>query len=143
MHIKKIFISVIVFPINITDVRNLINIIIPYSLMKIRANSPPPYSILNPDTISDSPSAISKGVRLDSAIHKVSHIILVGREKYMAHIFSCISLKDSMEKDFHTYIITNINSMRHTSYEMICATARCPPIIAYFEFLPHLIRMKP
>lgn len=45
--------------------------IIPYSLIKIRANSPPPYSILNPDTISDSPSAISKGVRLASAMHMV------------------------------------------------------------------------
>lgn len=41
----------------------------PYSAMKIKANLPPPYSILNPDTISDSPSERSKGVRFASAKH--------------------------------------------------------------------------
>jgi len=35
--------------------------------MKIRANKPLLYSILNPDTSSDSPSAKSNGVRLVSA----------------------------------------------------------------------------
>jgi hypothetical protein len=38
-----------------------------YSAMKIRANKPLLYSILNPDTSSDSPSAKSNGVRLVSA----------------------------------------------------------------------------
>jgi hypothetical protein len=38
--------------------------IIPYSQMKIRENTPPPYSTLNPETSSDSPSEKSKGVRL-------------------------------------------------------------------------------
>lgn len=38
-----------------------------YSAMKIKANNPLLYSILNPDTSSDSPSAKSKGVRLVSA----------------------------------------------------------------------------
>jgi len=49
-------------------------IIIPYSLIKIKANSPPPYSMLNPDTISDSPSARSKGVRLVSAIQSIIQV---------------------------------------------------------------------
>jgi hypothetical protein len=35
--------------------------------MKIREKIPPPYSTLNPDTSSDSPSEKSKGVRLLSA----------------------------------------------------------------------------
>jgi len=38
-----------------------------YSVMKIKAKFPPPYSTLNPDTSSDSPSAKSKGVRCVSA----------------------------------------------------------------------------
>ena len=38
-----------------------------YSAMKIKAKFPPPYSTLNPDTSSDSPSAKSNGVRLVSA----------------------------------------------------------------------------
>lgn len=38
-----------------------------YSAMKMRANGPALYSVLNPDTSSDSPSAKSNGVRLVSA----------------------------------------------------------------------------
>lgn len=49
-----------------------------YSDIKIRANFPPIYSILNPETNSDSPSAISKGVRLASARQVVSQIIIKG-----------------------------------------------------------------
>jgi len=43
-------------------------IILPYSDKKIIANPPLLYSVLNPDTNSDSPSAKSKGARLVSAI---------------------------------------------------------------------------
>ena len=49
-------------------IKYLKKIIIPYSAMKIMANNPALYSVLNPDTNSDSPSAKSKGVRLVSAI---------------------------------------------------------------------------
>jgi len=38
--------------------------------MKITEKRPPPYSTLNPETSSDSPSEKSKGERLDSAILK-------------------------------------------------------------------------
>lgn len=38
-----------------------------YSAMKIKANLPELYSVLNPETSSDSPSARSKGVRFVSA----------------------------------------------------------------------------
>jgi hypothetical protein len=43
------------------------NIILPYSERKIIANPPLLYSVLNPETSSDSPSAKSKGARLVSA----------------------------------------------------------------------------
>lgn len=38
-----------------------------YSPKKIRENKPAPYSVLKPDTNSDSPSEKSKGERLHSA----------------------------------------------------------------------------
>lgn len=41
--------------------------------MKIIANFTEPYSTLNPDTSSDSPSAKSKGVRFNSAMHVIPH----------------------------------------------------------------------
>jgi len=41
--------------------------IIAYSAIKTIANFTEPYSILNPETSSDSPSAKSKGVRFNSA----------------------------------------------------------------------------
>lgn len=58
----------------IVEIR-LIMIILMYSAKKIRANQPPIYSTLKPDTSSDSPSAKSNGLRLVSAKHEVIHII--------------------------------------------------------------------
>jgi hypothetical protein len=49
--------------------------IIAYSLRKINTNPVEAYSILNPETSSDSPSEKSKGVRLVSANNITSHII--------------------------------------------------------------------
>jgi hypothetical protein len=46
------------------------NIILPYSDKKIIAKPPLLYSVLNPETNSDSPSAKSKGARLVSATNK-------------------------------------------------------------------------
>ena len=60
--------------------RSLIIIIFIYSAIKIRANAPPLYSVLNPDTSSDSPSEKSNGVRLVSAKVVVNQVInRVGR----------------------------------------------------------------
>ncbi len=56
----------------------LINRIFVYSAIKINANSPLLYSVLNPDTSSDSPSAKSNGVRFVSANVVVNHIINSG-----------------------------------------------------------------
>lgn len=51
-------------------------IILKYSARKIKANHPPMYSTLKPDTNSDSPSAKSKGLRFVSAKHVIVHIIM-------------------------------------------------------------------
>lgn len=66
--------SIIIFEvIEFNHVKNIIVVIIiriiilMYSAKKIRANQPPIYSTLNPETNSDSPSAKSKGLRLVSA----------------------------------------------------------------------------
>jgi len=59
---------------NISEKISLIMIILPYSAIKIKANPNLPYSMLNPDTSSDSPSAKSKGVRLVSARHDTNQI---------------------------------------------------------------------
>jgi hypothetical protein len=58
-----------------------IKIIFMYSAIKIAANTPPLYSVLNPDTSSDSPSAKSKGVRFVSARQEVNHIRRSGGHK--------------------------------------------------------------
>lgn len=94
---------------------NLMNIIIPYSLMKMKANKPPPYSILNPETISDSPSARSKGVRLDSAIANRSQAKNNGGENIMNHSFFCIISMVSMENELVQYTITKTNNTKQTS----------------------------
>ena len=52
--------------------------ILAYSAIKIKANPSLPYSILNPDTSSDSPSAKSKGVRLVSARQEINQIPVKG-----------------------------------------------------------------
>ncbi|ONI56937.1 hypothetical protein N499_1364 [Wolbachia pipientis wVitA] len=60
--------------------------IIPYSAIKIKANLPLIYSVLNPDTNSDSPSAKSKGVRFNSANNLTKKIILKGKKKNKKNI---------------------------------------------------------
>lgn len=75
MQIQVVFTNNAPLPINNTEVSSLINIIIPYSMMKITANSPPPYSKLNPLTSSLSLSAWSNGVRFLSAIHIVIQVM--------------------------------------------------------------------
>jgi len=62
MNIKKIFIFIKKKEVNIHKKR-----IEEYSLIKIKEKKPLPYSVLNPETNSDSPSEKSKGERLDSA----------------------------------------------------------------------------
>ena len=70
--------------LNIKNLKNSIplrsdrNKILAYSAIKIKANPPAPYSILNPDTNSDSPSAKSKGDRLVSATQQITQVVTKG-----------------------------------------------------------------
>ena len=59
--------------------KSLITRILVYSAIKIIAKVPLLYSVLNPETSSDSPSAKSKGVRLVSARVVVNHTRNKGR----------------------------------------------------------------
>lgn len=65
-------------PKNTTEVISLIIRILVYSAIKIIANKPLLYSVLKPDTSSDSPSAKSNGVRLVSAKQVINHIAVMG-----------------------------------------------------------------
>lgn len=56
----------------------LITMMLVYSAIKINAKDPDLYSVLNPETSSDSPSARSKGVRLVSARQEVNQVISRG-----------------------------------------------------------------
>lgn len=64
--------------ININEKISPIKKILAYSAIKIKANPRLPYSMLNPDTNSDSPSAKSKGVRLVSAKQEINQIPTIG-----------------------------------------------------------------
>lgn len=109
-------------------------IIIPYSDIKIIANNHEPYSMLNPETNSDSPSAKSKGVRLVSARTTTSQIILIIGKQINILKFSWVfknklTEKLSINKENPIKIIAIL-----TSYEIICAKPRYAPINEYFEF---------
>ena len=76
--INEKFIIIIECPVMKTAVNRLIIKIFAYSAMKIKANLLLPYSTLNPDTNSDSPSAKSKGVRFVSAKLVMIHVAAIG-----------------------------------------------------------------
>lgn len=70
--------------------------IIAYSLKKIRTNPIDPYSILNPDTNSDSPSAKSNGVRFVSATAIIIHKIkITGKIAIVGQLIRQLELKDT------------------------------------------------
>lgn len=54
-------------------IKTAIKIILVYSPINRRAKRPEPYSTLNPETNSDSPSAKSKGLRFVSATQETHH----------------------------------------------------------------------
>lgn len=121
-----------IYPMKKIDDRSLIIRMLVYSAIKIRANRPPLYSILNPDTSSDSPSAKSKGERFVSAKFvmnqkiNIIEIMINGQESKFVDI-DAISIFLWMSK-----ALIRIRDME-TSYEIVCATPRKAPSSAYFE----------
>lgn len=69
--------DIIFMYINRIPANILIKITLEYSAIKSIAKPAPPYSILNPDTSSDSPSTKSKGARFVSAILVIIHISMI------------------------------------------------------------------
>lgn len=100
------------------------------------ANLPLLYSILNPDTISDSPSAKSNGARFVSArfvMNQIRHKGLnISRGQEICELI--ILLKEGVciitRRDSRTRVIL-------TSYEIVCAILRKLPKRAYLEFDVH------
>lgn len=64
-----------------------------YSARKNRANGPPAYSTLKPETSSDSPSVRSKGARLVSASVEMYHIAARGQAGKINQMLSWVMLK--------------------------------------------------
>lgn len=85
---------------NRMEVKSLMNMIIPYSAIKIIANNPPPYSTLNPETSSLSLSAWSNGVRLLSLRQISIHIMKAGNLISMNLKFSWDLKNCDHEKEF-------------------------------------------
>lgn len=105
-----------------------------YSARKNRANGPPAYSMLNPETSSDSPSVRSNGARLVSAKVEIYHIMASGQAGMRSQTACWVKLNVCNVKP--PVMITKDRRIRPrvTSYEIVCATARRAPIRAYLEF---------
>lgn len=108
--------------------------ILAYSARKNRANGPPAYSTLKPETSSDSPSVRSKGARLVSAKVEIYHIAARGQAGRASQMASCVVPNACRVKSPEKIINASKIRPRLTSYEIVCATARRAPISAYFEF---------
>lgn len=107
-----------------------------YSAIKIRANVLLLYSVLNPDTNSDSPSAKSNGVRLVSASAEVNHMIINGKNRIIIAVFCSIIIFVNSIEFMQIIVVRRIRDIL-TSYEIVCATPRSLPRSEYFEFEYH------
>lgn len=82
---------------NRVTVRVFINIMLAYSARKKSAKGLAPYSTLNPDTSSDSPSVRSNGARFVSASVEVYHIIIDGQVASARYRGSCVVVRACSE----------------------------------------------
>jgi len=111
---------------------NLINKILVYSAIKIKVKVPPLYSVLNPDTNSDSPSAKSKGERFVSARVVANQVKKEGIIRIIIQDpkpFKIIFISKERIK------IKTPNKIRAilTSYEIVWAILRSAPSKEYLE----------
>lgn len=130
-------------PKNNTAENKLITKILAYSAKKIKANPALPYSILNPETNSDSPSAKSKGARLVSATQVANHIKATGNIKNPNQTVSCNSFNSKKLKVATKNKGNNKIKAILTSYEIVWAIARNLPNKAYLELEAHPARSVP
>jgi hypothetical protein len=134
--IISVIFELIDWPVISEAVSRLIIKILAYSAIKIKANVDLLYSVLNPDTNSDSPSARSNGVRLVSAKFVINHRMAIGVIIIDTHdiifIFIWLNLIDWWIRSIDSRI-KDID----TSYEIVCAILRSAPNKAYLEFEHH------
>lgn len=90
-----------------------------YSARKNKANGPPAYSTLKPETNSDSPSVRSKGARLVSAKVEINHIAAKGQEGKISQIASWETLNVCKANPPEKMTMFSRISPRLTSYEMV------------------------
>lgn len=124
-------------PKNRVAERVFISRILAYSAKKNKANGPPAYSTLKPETSSDSPSVRSKGARLVSASVEMYHIAARGHAGMINQMLSWAMLKVCSVKPPVKIMTLRRISPRLTSYEIVWATARRAPIRAYLELEAH------
>lgn len=123
-------------PVKINEVRRHIIKIFAYSAINNNANIPLLYSVLNPDTSSDSPSARSKGVRFVSARFVINHIKNSGSMSIEIHENMWVAMACKSISAINIKALIKISAI-DTSYEMVWATPRSAPSKAYFEFEHH------
>lgn len=119
-------------PENKITVNNLISKMFIYSAMKINANILALYSVLNPDTSSDSPSAKSNGVRFVSAKLVINQITKSGEAHISNHEDEVEDMRFISMVWMMARALSRINAI-DTSYEIVCATPRNAPSRAYLE----------
>jgi len=116
--------------------------ILPYSAMKIKANKPDPYSILNPETSSDSPSEKSNGVRLVSAIQETNHKRqLKGRTIIRGNNLENLIISSNLSKLAYKRNVKRIRA-KLISYEIVWVTPRREPSMAYLLLEAHPERRR-
>lgn len=107
------------------------NKMLAYSAIKSKAKRPPPNSILNPETSSDSPSAKSNGARLVSATVLVNQTTIIGKSSKQTGKLLITAL--SQEKEIRIKAENKRIKSNLTSYEIVWAAARRAPKKAYLE----------
>lgn len=92
--------------------------ILAYSAIKIRANEPLLYSMLKPDTSSDSPSAKSKGVRFVSARVVTNQTKAKGKRGSKRGIVWFVIINEKLKDKIKHNVARRIKAIL-TSYEMV------------------------
>lgn len=114
----------------------------PYSPIKINEKNPPPYSVLNPETNSDSPSEKSKGDRLHSAKHEITQqkntIKLIKKKETT----QSLKKKTTKFKEYNTYTTNKKHIIITTSYDTHWAEERYLPNKLYLVFLLHPLKRR-
>src|SRR5215472_12057319 len=117
-----------------------------YSARKNTANATPEYSTWKPATISDSPSATSKGARLVSATPEMKYTMNSGNSHTRFQDRKPPSWVRTMVPRFMLPVAmrtpTSAKPMA-ISYATICAAERMAPRNAYFEFAAQPAMMTP